>query len=35
VNDNDGQGRRGWIEYCSGIGTNKNVELFGAMKLTK
>lgn len=35
VNDNDGQGRRGWIEYCSGIGTNKNVELFGTMKLTK
>ena len=35
VNDNDGQGRRGWIEYCSGIGTNKNVELFGALKLTK
>ena len=35
VNDNDGQGRRGWIEYCSGIGTGKNVELFGTMKLTK
>ncbi len=35
VNDNDGQGRRGWIEYCSGIGTNKNVELFGTMKLSK
>ena len=34
VNDNDGQGRRGWIEYCSGIGTNKNVEMFGNMKLT-
>lgn len=35
VNDNDGQGRRGWIEYCSGIGTNKNVELFGTMTLTR
>lgn len=35
VNDNDGQGRRGWIEYCSGIGTTKNVELFGAMRLTR
>ena len=33
ANDNDGQGRRGWIEYCSGVGTHKDVTLFGTMKL--
>ena len=33
ANDNDGSGRRGWIEYCSGIGTHKDVTLFGTMKL--
>ena len=33
ANDNDGQGRRGWIEYCSGIGLHKDVTLFGTMKL--
>ncbi len=35
ANDNDGQGRRGWIEYCSGIGTHKDVTLFGTMNLLK
>ncbi len=33
ANDNDGQGRRGWIEYCSGIGEHKDVTLFGTMNL--
>lgn len=33
VNDNDGKGRRGWIEYNSGIGNGKNSTLFGKMKL--
>ena len=33
ANDNDGSGRRGWIEYCSGIGTHKDVTLFGTMNL--
>lgn len=28
VNDNDGAGRRGWIEYCPGIGSAKNPALF-------
>lgn len=28
VNDNDGNGRRGWIEYASGIGLSKNTALF-------
>ena len=35
ANDNDGQGRRGWIEYCSGIGLHKDVTLFGTMNLLK
>lgn len=35
ANDNDGNGRRGWIEYCSGIGTHKDVTLFGTMNLLK
>ena len=35
VNDNDGNSRRGWIEYCSGIGVSKNVFEFGEMKLDK
>lgn len=33
VNDNDGKGRRGWIEYNSGIGAQKDSTLFGKMKL--
>ena len=28
VNDDDGSGRRGWIEYASGIGQSKNTDLF-------
>ena len=35
ANDNDGNGRRGWIEYCSGIGLHKDVTLFGIMNLLK
>ena len=35
ANDNDGSGRRGWIEYCSGIGTHKDVTLFGTMNLSR
>lgn len=27
-NDDDGSGRRGWIEYASGIGSSKNVAMF-------
>jgi hypothetical protein len=33
VNDNDGQGRKGWLEYASGIGLTKNVNLFTFLKL--
>lgn len=35
ANDNDGGGRRGWIEYCSGIGEHKDVTLFGTMNLSR
>ena len=35
VNDNDGNGRRGWIEYASGIGESKNSALFTYLKLIK
>ena len=31
--DNDGDGRRGWIEYASGIGEDKNTELFTYLEL--
>ncbi|WP_339320689.1 sugar-binding protein [Paenibacillus sp. FSL R10-2734] len=34
VNDNDGEGRRGWLEYNSGIGTSKDVNAFGNLHLT-
>ncbi|WP_419886247.1 alpha/beta hydrolase fold domain-containing protein [Paenibacillus sp. B-A-8] len=34
VNDNDGEGRRGWIEYNSGIGASKDVNAFGDLFLT-
>lgn len=34
-NDNDGKGRRGWIEYASGIGTSKNNELFTYLNFIK
>jgi|GEM_PF-1297972 len=33
VNDNDGAGRRGWIEYMSGIGNLKNPQQFGDLVL--
>lgn len=33
VNDNDGQGRKGWIEWGSGIGTGKNPTLFNPARL--
>lgn len=35
VNDNDGNGRRGWIEYASGIGESKDTTLFTYLKLIK
>ena len=35
LNDNDGNGRRGWVEYCSGIGMNKNPAQYGLMTLVK
>jgi acetyl esterase/lipase len=33
VNDNDGEGRRGWLEYNSGIGSSKDVNAFGDLYL--
>lgn len=33
INDNDGTGRRGWMEYTPGIGETKNTELFSTLKL--
>lgn len=33
VNDNDGLGRKGWLEYASGIGKIKNINLFTFLKL--
>lgn len=35
VNDNDGSGRRGWIEYNQGIGLVKNALYFGRMTLMR
>ena len=35
VNDNDGGGRRGWIEYNSGVGMTKNAMLFGKLNFVK
>lgn len=35
VNDNDGTGRRGWLEYASGIGESKDTSLFTAIKLIR
>ena len=32
-NDDDGSGRRGWIEYASGIGQAKNTKLFTYLNL--
>lgn len=34
LNDNDGKGRRGWIELCSGIGV-KDPELFAEIPVVK
>lgn len=33
INENDGAGRYGWIEYASGIGQVKNATLFGYLNL--
>ncbi|MFE4710177.1 alpha/beta hydrolase fold domain-containing protein [Paenibacillus sp. NPDC056722] len=33
VNDNDGEGRKGWVEYNSGIGTSKDIDAFGDLYL--
>lgn len=33
VNDDDGQGRRGWLEYNSGIGSAKDIHAFGDLFL--
>ena len=35
INENDGNGRMGWIEYASGIGLNKDTSLFTVLKLIK
>ena len=35
VNDNDGLGRKGWLEYASGIGMTKNVTLFTFLKMIR
>lgn len=32
-NDNDGTGRRGWMEYTPGVGETKNTQLFSRLKL--
>ncbi|WNS46298.1 alpha/beta hydrolase fold domain-containing protein [Paenibacillus sp. MMS20-IR301] len=34
VNDNDGNGRRGWIEYNGGIGMVKDINAFGDLFLS-
>ena len=35
ANDNDGAGRKGLIQYTGGIGTVKNVMMFGPLVLKK
>lgn len=35
VNDNDGAGRKGWIEYGSGIGKTKDTSLFTFLNVIK
>jgi hypothetical protein len=35
ANDNYTGSRKGWIEYTSGIGASKNVELFGSLRFIK
>ena len=32
-NENDGTGRKGWIEFASGIGKSKDANLFAYLKL--
>lgn len=34
-NDNDGNGRKGWLEYASGIGASKNRDLFTYLYLVR
>ena len=34
LNEDDGEGRIGWLEYMSGIGLDKNASLFGDLILT-
>lgn len=35
VNDNDGNGRKGWIAYADGIGKTKDTSLFTFLKIIK
>ena len=35
INDNDGAGRKGWMEYGSGIGSRKDVSLFSSLQLVE
>ena len=35
VNDNDGNGRKGWIAYADGIGKSKDTSLFTFLKILK
>ena len=35
VNDNDGAGREGWVEYASGIGKTKDTTLFTFLNVIK
>lgn len=35
ANDNDGGGRRGWVEFCSGIGNGSDQTQYGLLKLVK
>ncbi|MEF2965349.1 alpha/beta hydrolase fold domain-containing protein [Paenibacillus sp. M1] len=35
VNDNDGAGRKGWLEYNGGIGTAKDINAFGDIFLAE
>jgi hypothetical protein len=35
VNDNDGNGREGWLAYGGGIATEKRSDRYGTLTLTK
>ena len=35
VNDNDNAGRRGWIEFGSGVGVYKDASEFARIRLAK